>query len=368
MTDHDFLTKAFRGDADAVNLILLLSRVSHVWDDLVDLDKPVDEITINRTFYALLIDLPSNPFFRRHMDTLLPLMAMGAMNYEIANAYELSGDRERLALAHVLRYSVADVATATALLIGGPEWVRMIGPELRQLSQKDTLDHYRSEHSDHGYELETSEYLAQGLLLFQATPLGETDQAASDALLGYAQIAPGATVIDMGCGVAGLQRTTSVADLHFKNVTNCQAQVTEIGRVGLQAVFADFADTGLPGAQADAVIFCESFGYGKTDALLAETFRLLKPGGRCVIKDVIPTVGANPSILRSWGYRPTSPTTMIDAAFRAGLELVQLVTPKTYPAKWRDVMAKSAQFQALHDCINGAGKSCVYIFQKGATP
>ena len=146
MTDHDFLTKAFRGDADAVNLILLLSKASHVWDDLVDLDKTVDEITINRTFYALLIDLPSNRFFRRHMDTLLPLMAMGAMNYEIANAYELSGDRERLALAHVLRYSVADVATATALLIGGPEWVRMIGPELRQLSQKDTLDHYLSEH------------------------------------------------------------------------------------------------------------------------------------------------------------------------------------------------------------------------------
>jgi hypothetical protein len=146
MTDHEFLTKAFRGNADAVNLTLLLAKVSHVWDDLVDLDKPVEEPTINATFYALLVEVPSNPFYRKHMDTLLPIMAVGAMNWEIANGYERTGQREQLALAHVLRYSVADVATAIALLIGGPDWVRMIGGELRQRSQKDTLDHYLSEH------------------------------------------------------------------------------------------------------------------------------------------------------------------------------------------------------------------------------
>jgi hypothetical protein len=146
MTDHEFLTKAFRSDADAVNLTLLLSRVSHVWDDLIDLDKPVEESTINAAFYALLVQVPSNPFYRKNLDILLPIIAIGALNYEIANAYERSGDRERLALAHVLRYSIADIATAIALIIGGPEWVRMIGPELRQRCQKDTLDHYLSEH------------------------------------------------------------------------------------------------------------------------------------------------------------------------------------------------------------------------------
>jgi phospholipid/cholesterol/gamma-HCH transport system permease protein len=106
MNDHDFLTKAFRGNADAVNLTLLFSRVSHVWDDLVDLDKVVEERTINQTFYAMLIEMPSNPFFQQHMKLLLPIMAIGAMNYEIANTYEKSGNVERLNLAHVLRYPV----------------------------------------------------------------------------------------------------------------------------------------------------------------------------------------------------------------------------------------------------------------------
>lgn len=146
MNDHDFLTKAFRGNADAVNLTLLFSRVSHVWDDLVDLDKVVEERTINQTFYAMLIEMPSNPFFQQHMKLLLPIMAIGAMNYEIANTYEKSGNVERLNLAHVLRYSVADVATAIALIIGGPDWVRMIGPELRQHCQPDTLSNYLAEH------------------------------------------------------------------------------------------------------------------------------------------------------------------------------------------------------------------------------
>ncbi len=146
MTDHDFLTQAFRGNADAVSLTLLFSRVSHVWDDLVDLDKTVDERTINQTFYAMLIEMPSNPFFQQHMKLLLPIMAIGAMNYEIANDYEKSCDRERLNLAHVLRYSVADVATAIALIIGGPDWVRSIGPALRQHCQPDTLANYLTEH------------------------------------------------------------------------------------------------------------------------------------------------------------------------------------------------------------------------------
>jgi hypothetical protein len=146
MNDHDFLAKAFRGDADAVNLALTLSRVSHVWDDLIDKDKPVKDESINRAFYALLVELPSNPFYRKHMETLVPILAMSALNYEIANAFEKTGNREKLALAHVLRYSAADIATVIALIIGGPDWVRLIGPELRQRCQKDTLGNYLSEH------------------------------------------------------------------------------------------------------------------------------------------------------------------------------------------------------------------------------
>ena len=148
MKDRDFLDMAFIGNQSAIDLALLLARVSHVWDDLIDRDKPVSDETINQTFYALLITLPSNPFFREHADTLLPLMAVGAMNYEIANRYEAEGGKEPLALAHVLRYAVSDVLTAIALIIGGPEWVRKIGPEMRRRCQKDTLENYLNEQEE----------------------------------------------------------------------------------------------------------------------------------------------------------------------------------------------------------------------------
>lgn len=152
MKDREFLDQAFMGNQHAVELAMLLARISHAWDDLIDKDRPVGDDSINRTFYDLLIGLPSNPFYRQHVDTLLPLMMVGAMNYEIANSYEKTGDRERLALAHVLRYSVADVITAIALIVGGPDWVRRIGPELRQRCQKDTLKHYLEEHHHEGQE------------------------------------------------------------------------------------------------------------------------------------------------------------------------------------------------------------------------
>jgi hypothetical protein len=148
MTDEEFLDRAFMGNRHAADFVLMLARISHVWDDLIDRDKPVSNETINRTFFDALIELPANPFYREHYATLRPLMAIGAMNYEIANTYEALGGEERLALAHVLRYSIADIATAVALITGGPDWARKIGPELRQRSQKDTLQHYLKEHGN----------------------------------------------------------------------------------------------------------------------------------------------------------------------------------------------------------------------------
>ena len=51
-------------------------------------------------------------------------------------------------MAHVLRYSVADVATAVLLIIGGPDWVREFGPGLRERGQKDNLANYLAEHCE----------------------------------------------------------------------------------------------------------------------------------------------------------------------------------------------------------------------------
>ena len=144
MTDHEFLSHALKGNRDAIEFAGLLHRVSHVWDDLIDKD-PIDQKRINDAFFTALVLIPSNAFFRACADTLLPVMAASCFNYEIANSFEESGNEDRIAMAHTLRYSVADVLVHMVYLIGGHDWLREVGPELRHRAQKDVLSEYRKE-------------------------------------------------------------------------------------------------------------------------------------------------------------------------------------------------------------------------------
>ncbi len=141
MTDHEFMLHAFRGDLDAIRLIDDVRLVAGVWDDLYDGDKGLTKEQISKAFWAATVSMPSNPFYLRFASDLRPVMAVGV---EIANQYEHGMHEERV-LAHVLRYSIADVATLMVLLIGGAEWATVVGPELRRRSQKDTLQHYLGE-------------------------------------------------------------------------------------------------------------------------------------------------------------------------------------------------------------------------------
>lgn len=143
--DREHLLHAYKGDAAAVDLVLAIAEISHTWDDLIDRDKPVDDARINRAFTLALLELPRNPFYLQHRDELLPVMTTGALNYLTANEYEKQDDAEAHALAHVLRYGIADLVLFVAYLIGGQEWAQSVAPELRKLSQKDSLENYLSE-------------------------------------------------------------------------------------------------------------------------------------------------------------------------------------------------------------------------------
>lgn len=144
MNDREFLLHAFRGDEHAVQLALDLAYVAGIWDDMIDGDKEITHADINTVFATALVGLPRNPFFQRYANELLPVMSVGISNFLIANQFE-RGDREARVLAHVMRYSIADVLTHMAALIGGISWVETVGAELRRRSQRDTLDHYLQE-------------------------------------------------------------------------------------------------------------------------------------------------------------------------------------------------------------------------------
>ena len=145
MNDADFLRYAFRDNQAAIDFVRLIHDIAHLWDDLIDGDKDVSPAQINRAFFDALVGIPSNPFFRSCSDALLPVMAASCFNYQIANELQTTGDGESLAIAHVLRYSVADVLVHVAFLLGGHEWVTQVGPEIRRRAQRDTFENFLNE-------------------------------------------------------------------------------------------------------------------------------------------------------------------------------------------------------------------------------
>ncbi|HXC41317.1 MAG TPA: hypothetical protein VN667_20465 [Burkholderiales bacterium] len=144
MTDHEFMRLVFKGNQDAINLIDNVRVISHVWDDVVDGNPRLTREQVSDAFMLALVTLPDNPFYVQHRAALRGVMTVGALNWKIANQFERGNAEERV-LAHVLRYSIADICVLIAHLIGGPDWAEQHGPELRRRSQKDTLKNYLSE-------------------------------------------------------------------------------------------------------------------------------------------------------------------------------------------------------------------------------
>ncbi len=143
MTDRDFMLYAFKGNESAVAFVLLLAAVADVWDNLIDGDVEVSNGDINDAFWRILVELPRNAFYRGNTDELLPVLATGILNWRIANNLERDYTEGRpLEIAHVIRYSIADIAILTACLAGGPEWAALVGPELRLRSQRSDFKEY----------------------------------------------------------------------------------------------------------------------------------------------------------------------------------------------------------------------------------
>ena len=144
MNDIEFLTFAMRGDMDAVGLVMSVVKIADVWDNLIDKDKDVSDEDINQAFWLACVEIPRNPAFRRYQLDITSVFSMGIINWHVANKLQ-TGDDHAKQIAHVTRYSIADVSLYLATAIGGPEWVIEVGPELRLRSQKDKLENFLKE-------------------------------------------------------------------------------------------------------------------------------------------------------------------------------------------------------------------------------
>lgn len=139
----------FLGNQDAINFMLTVSKWSHLYDDLIDRDKFVEDEFVHEVMWDLMVGLPLNNFYIANAPALAPIFATGILNWRGANAMESSGCKEELYIAHATRYSINDLALMVMTLLGGPSHAAKYARDARLSFQRDTIAHYLREQ---GYE------------------------------------------------------------------------------------------------------------------------------------------------------------------------------------------------------------------------
>jgi hypothetical protein len=94
---------------DALNMYHAFADLAHIWDDLVDKDKPVAPADrINRAFLTCLGHLPGKSVLPSVFKTrFCPCGCTVVSAYETANFFEANEDRHGIEIAHGLRYASA---------------------------------------------------------------------------------------------------------------------------------------------------------------------------------------------------------------------------------------------------------------------
>ncbi len=149
MEERELLTYVLKADQPAIAMIEGLAAVSQVWDDLIDKD-PVSDEQIHAAFGYLLVDLPQNPFYRRHQDYLLPLFQHFILDWQDATELEKGSDHDQ-SVAYVLRDSFSSLVGHCALLVGGLDWYRHVALTIRRHIFDEPLNAYKEGlHGQHG--------------------------------------------------------------------------------------------------------------------------------------------------------------------------------------------------------------------------
>lgn len=145
--EHAFLNQALHNNADAVSFCETLFRISQTLDDIIDGDNPVSGNDVVSAFWQAMVELPSNPFYRRHELYLRPLVAAALQDWRDSVALERADDTHAKTLAFVLRDQLASVVVQCAYLVGGEAWMVQAGASIRRHFHDENLDDYLGDHA-----------------------------------------------------------------------------------------------------------------------------------------------------------------------------------------------------------------------------
>ena len=131
-----------KGDANAVRFCIDLVYILHLWDDLYDRDRERTKEDINAAFRIALVDMPGNPFYFSCIGELKTLIMNTILQWQDANKLETQPQSDHdLHMAYMLRAGLLQIFNYCAYLIGGPEWVEQVGPDMRRMYEENFFDY-----------------------------------------------------------------------------------------------------------------------------------------------------------------------------------------------------------------------------------
>lgn len=92
-------------------------------DDCYDGDAPSIE-GADRVAWAMLVGMPSNPFYRENMDSLTPILALQILKWRVSNFREANGMAD--AKTYMWRAGYYDLVLAVAQLCGVGEKINAV--------------------------------------------------------------------------------------------------------------------------------------------------------------------------------------------------------------------------------------------------
>jgi hypothetical protein len=111
------ILKAANGNEDAVSFLSEIYEVLHLWDDLIDKDKPITQEDIHHGFQTLLFSLPCNPFYVTNFHYLNAILSMSVLNWQASIKIERQPQTiNDFIIAFIIRSQYVDLFGACAYL------------------------------------------------------------------------------------------------------------------------------------------------------------------------------------------------------------------------------------------------------------
>jgi hypothetical protein len=131
-----WLLAVANGDAAAYAFLWRFWCFTHLYDDLVDRDKPVNGEIAARELMGFIHSLSFNPFYLKYRDQLFSLIVQALTRWLDGDEWEKSDDEFKRVASRVVRCGDIDLYMHAAYLTGGWDRMRTL-KELRSYDDND---------------------------------------------------------------------------------------------------------------------------------------------------------------------------------------------------------------------------------------